>query len=424
MRAPYRDRTEAGRVLAGLLRTLEVSAPIVLGLARGGLPVAVPVARVLSAPLDVLIVRKVGHPQSPEFAIGAVGEGGVVELDPRASASVDAVYLERALQEAGAEIARRVTEYRGGRGLIDVSGRTVVIVDDGLATGESALAAVDVVRRLGAQRVLVAAPVASRQAVDLLTGRADEVVCPWIPAYFGSVGAFYDRFEQVDDSEVRGCLADLERCGGLHEVTIPLISGESLSGTLAVPADAVGAVVFAHGSGSSRLSPRNTLVARLLNERGIATLLFDLLTPAEGMSRAMVFDVERLSLRVETALQWIATRPEVAGLPLGLFGASTGAAAALVAAARRPMSVAAIVSRGGRPDLAGSSLPLVRCPTLFIVGSRDTEVLELNEAAAAQLMCPHRIVVIPEATHLFEEPGTLEEAARAAGDWFLRFLTR
>ena len=199
-------------------------------------------------------------------------------------------------------------------------------------------------------------------------------------------------------------------------------SGRQLPGVLAVPASPSGIVIFAHGSGSSRLSPRNAEVAAALNRAGFATLLFDLLTDVEGVDRRNVFDIALLGERLSEAIEWAADLPEVAGLPIGLFGASTGAAAALVAAAAQAEGVAAVVSRGGRPDLAGQALNRVEAPTLLVVGSRDQVVLDLNQQAAAHLGCQHEIAVVARATHLFEEPGALEEVARLAIDWFQRCL--
>lgn len=194
----------------------------------------------------------------------------------------------------------------------------------------------------------------------------------------------------------------------------------SLPGELWVPPDAAGMAVFAHGSGSSRLSPRNVAVARALNGRGIATLLFDLLTPAEANDRGNVFDIDLLSDRLETATRWAMTSEKgPAGLPVGLFGASTGAAAALVVAARLSEGIGAVVSRGGRPDLAGTVLEEVTAATLLIVGSEDPVVVEVNREAFRSLRCEKRLEVIPGASHLFEEPGALERVAELAADWFL-----
>lgn len=201
-----------------------------------------------------------------------------------------------------------------------------------------------------------------------------------------------------------------------------VLQGPSLPGDLTVPAHARGLVLFAHGSGSSRLSERNRWVARQLQRRGLATLLFDLLTEDEAQDRRMVFDIPLLGQRIVHAMQWAGQRSELAGLRLGLFGASTGAAAALVAAAQKPQRVAAVVSRGGRPDLAGEWLPHVQAPTLLIVGGRDDEVLALNRQALRLLTGHKRLEVVPGATHLFEEPGTLDSVAALAVSWFEQHL--
>lgn len=207
------------------------------------------------------------------------------------------------------------------------------------------------------------------------------------------------------------------------EVVIPCESVQ-LPGELALPDEPLGIVVFAHGSGSSRFSPRNQYVAGVLQQARLGTLLFDLLTELEGQDRQKVFDVVLLGRRLRGAKAWLAEQAETRQLPLGYFGASTGAAAALVAAAEDPQGVRAIVSRGGRPDLATDFLPLVSAPTLLIVGERDEIVLELNQQAAQRLSCPHQIVIIPNATHLFPEPGALEKVAELARDWFVRHFQK
>lgn len=202
--------------------------------------------------------------------------------------------------------------------------------------------------------------------------------------------------------------------------------GVILPGNLAVPPGASALVLFVHGSGSSRFSARNRYVARVLQEAGLATLLFDLLTEEEhevdSVTREYRFDIPMLGERTVATVDWLASAPQTAGLGLGLFGASTGSAAALIAAAERPDAVGAVVSRGGRPDLAMAHLDRVRAPTLFIVGALDTRVIELNAAAAAQLCCAQHTAIVPGASHLFEEPGTLERAAGLARDWFLARL--
>jgi pimeloyl-ACP methyl ester carboxylesterase len=196
-----------------------------------------------------------------------------------------------------------------------------------------------------------------------------------------------------------------------------------MSGDLIVPDAAQGLVVFVHGSGSSRHSPRNRYVAGALNEAGLGTLLFDLLTPEEEADRANVFDIPLLAERLLERTAWARGQPESAGLPIGYFGASTGAAAALWAAAEPGNDITAVVSRGGRPDLAGARLAAVRAPTLLIVGGRDPVVVELNEEAQRRLAADSKITVVPGATHLFEEPGALEAVAEHAREWFSTHFT-
>lgn len=199
-----------------------------------------------------------------------------------------------------------------------------------------------------------------------------------------------------------------------------------LAGDLVIPRDAKGMVLFAHGSGSSRFSSRNRFVAGVLQQAGLGTLLLDLLTAEEEKedlrTRHLRFDIQLLAGRLLDATKCLVSNPETAELPVGYFGASTGGAAALVAAAEGPERVKAVVSRGGRPDLAASKLPLVKAPTLLIVGGRDEQVIELNETALGKLRCQKRLEIVPGATHLFEEPGTLEQVAGLAAGWFNRFL--
>lgn len=201
------------------------------------------------------------------------------------------------------------------------------------------------------------------------------------------------------------------------------IGAHGLEGALSIPDDPGGLVIFAHGSGSSRFSPRNVQVAEYLQQRGQGTLLFDLLTPAESEDRRNVFDIPLLASRVEEAIIWARADARTSRLPIGLFGASTGGGAALVAAADAG-DVAAVVSRGGRPDLAGAALPRVRAPTLLIVGGADIDVLALNRAAAQSMTCEARIEIVPRAGHLFEEPGAMGRVMALAGDWFERQFQR
>jgi putative phosphoribosyl transferase len=436
----FRDRLEAGRHLAEALRQSGLVGPgaVVLGLPRGGVPVAFEVAEGLGAPFDVLVVRKLGVPFQPELAMGAIGEDGVrVEnVDVLRSAGLGSAELEAAERRERPELERRATLYREGRSRLDVRGRCAIVVDDGIATGSTVRAACRVLRAHGAARIVVAVPVASRTAVAQLRPECDDLVCIEVPEPFYAVGEWYRDFSQTNDAEVvdllRRAAADRQSAAGRRgegpdaavsdeEIEIP--AGEvSLGGRLTIPPSTNGVVLFAHGSGSGRHSPRNRYVAAVLQRAGLATLLLDLLTPAEEPQRSNVFDVRLLGERLRDATKWAGALPQLASAPIGYFGSSTGAAAALWAAAEADSPVAAIVCRGGRPDLATSLLPLVVAPTLLIVGGRDEVVLELNRAAQAELRCENDLAVVPGATHLFEEPGALDAVAALARDWFLAEL--
>lgn len=442
--AQFRDRADAGRQLADRLAG-EVGGTghgagqgdvLVMALPRGGVPVGLEVARRLGAPLDVILVRKLGLPFQPELAMGALGEGGVRVLDSDLvrRAGVTASELAEVERHEQAELERRAHRYRQGLQPHPVAGRVVVIVDDGMATGSTARAACQVARAQGAAEVVLAVPVAPPDWETRLGDAADRYVSVVTPESFSAVGQAYDDFSPTSDDEViRGLRLAAQEDGPLtetvspergavgrpvaHDLQMP-VPGGSVAGQLTVPEPAAGLVVFAHGSGSSRHSPRNRYVASVLEEGGIATLLFDLLTPAEERDRRNVFDIDLLAERLLEVTRLVQSREDVGALPIGYFGASTGAAAALSAAARQPGAIAAVVSRGGRPDLAGPELAQVTAPTLLLVGGLDHVVIELNRTALTQLGGGGALEEIPDATHLFEEPGTLEAVAERARDWF------
>jgi putative phosphoribosyl transferase len=436
----FRDRRQAGAELANRLGHLSDERPVVLALPRGGVPVGYEVARALHAPLDVIVVRKLGVPFQPELGMGAIGEDGVRVLDAQLVRIAQVTPEELAAVEARerAELDRRVQRYRGGRSMTPLQGRTVVVVDDGIATGGTARAALQVARRHGARRVVLAVPIAPPETIDALADVADEIVVVASPPSMNAIGQWYDSFVQTTDDEVRDLLAAAAkdavadgtddppddppgRAYACDDEAVVTMDGIGLAGRLTVPTDAHGLVVFAHGSGSSRHSPRNQFVAEGLHSRRLATLQFDLLSRTEALERSNVFDVELLAVRLLAATRWARRQPSCSGLEVAYFGASTGAAAALWAAAEDP-SVRGVVSRGGRPDLAMPVLQAVAAPTLLIVGGRDDIVLQLNREAATHLRCPHEVVVVPGATHLFEEPGALDRVVDLAGDWFLRYL--
>lgn len=444
--ALFRNRREAGRQLARELLAFADRSPVVVGLPRGGVPVAAEVARALHAPLDVIVVRKLGVPSQPELGMGAIGEDGIRVLDQEImrAAGVTADDVARVEARERAEIERRSRLLRGARPRTSLAGRTVIIVDDGIATGGTARAAVHVARAEGATHVVLAVPVAPPDTVRALGREADEVVCLHTPEPFLAVGRWYEDFDQVSDTDVVHMVAvahhvdagvalapapddepgdsrgDNPRPHERDDEVALTLGSRRLFGHLTVPEAAIGTVLFAHGSGSSRHSSRNRFVAGVLNDAGIGTLLFDLLATDEEGDRRNVFDVELLAERLAGATALV--QRDMPTRPVGYFGASTGAAAALWAAADPAAEIAAVVSRGGRPDLAAPRLELVRAPTLLIVGGHDPEVLDLNREAARHLRCEHRVDVVPGATHLFEEPGTLERAAALATSWFAPHL--
>jgi putative phosphoribosyl transferase len=418
-----------------------ISDVVVVGLPRGGVPVAAEVAGALNAPLDVIVVRKLGVPFQPELGMGAIGEDDIRVINDEIVRMARVTPEELAAVEGRerAELERRANRFRQGRPRIPLAGKVVVVVDDGVATGSTARAACSVARAEGAARVLLTVPVAPIDWTTRLAGVADEFVALQTPMEFHGVGQFYRDFTQTSDDQVVQLLDEAAARTAAADASASCNAGDDppvldedvgigigsvvVTGHLTVPALANGLVIFAHGSGSSRHSRRNQYVASVLNEAGLATLLFDLLTPEEELDRSNVFDIALLAGRLTGVAEWARGHRPLAEFRTGYFGASTGAAAALWAAAEPECDVVAVVSRGGRPDLAGPRLGAVRAPTLLIVGSYDTVVLGLNREAQAELTCENELSIVPGATHLFEEPGTLRAAAELARDWFVEHPT-
>lgn len=435
----FHDYAEAGRRLARHLEWLRGDDLVVLGLPRGGVPVAYEVAKALGAPLDFLVVRELPVPFETECAFGAIAESGIRVLN---GALVNRIGLTEAditqVDDAErSELERQVAHYRDGRERISLADRTALIVDDGLATGTVARAACAAARAQGAARVVFAAPLGSPEAVQSTRSYADNVVCLETPPFYfwAKTSTGYRRFRRTTDSDIVALLAashDRSPTPSRHvtgdktpicDEEIRVLAGDvPLAGHLTIPENPIGIVVFAHGSGSSRHSPRNRYVAESLQQAGLATLLLDLLTPDEEANRANVFDIGLLAKRLIDVTGWLATRPDTAALPIGYFGASTGAGAAALAATSPRVRIGALVSRGGRPDLADGALRNLHTPTLLIVGSRDKHVLALNHEAQAAIPAICQLVEVPHATHLFEEPGTLERVAVLARGWFVHYL--
>lgn len=426
MQLPFQDREQAAHALAAALARYRGTQPVVLGIPRGAMPMARIVADALGADLDMILVRKLGAPGNPEHAIGAVDERGSVLLNEASVWSgAGRAYLQAEIDQQLALMRERRARY-GGDALGDLTGRTVIVVDDGLATGATMVAALRAVRAQSPARLVCAVPVAAADSLAEVRQVADDVVYLATPYPFRAVSLYYRNFAEVTDDDVAAALQGRRKTAshGTASQPVRIPAGQwLLEGALRVPEHAIGLVVFAHGSGSSHLSPRNRHVADALAEKGIASLLFDLLTPREDVTPSVRFDIAILASRLESAVAWVRRQPHCLGLPLGLFGASTGAAAALRVAAAHPDLIAGVVSRGGRPDLAGRDiLQRVRTPVLLIVGAADPDVLELNRSARGLMGAWAELVTIPGAGHLFEEPGTLEAMTVVAADWFAREL--
>ncbi|GAA4507578.1 phosphoribosyltransferase family protein [Actinoallomurus oryzae] len=431
----FADRSDAGRRLADRLRHLRSENVVVVGLPRGGVPVAAEVARALGAPLDVIVVRRLRLPFQPELGMGAIGQDGVRIINEEIVrvAAVSANELAAVEARERVELERRARRYRGGRARLPLCGRTVIVVDDGVATGSTARAACQVVRAQGGARLVLAIPVASPHPIAMLEQDADELVCLQTPATFAAIGQWYADFAPVSDGAVADCLRQTtERVPSTRATGVVLPTREEevevragrvrLAGRLTVPEGACGFVVLALAGGSSRHSPRNRLIATALNRSGLGTVLLDLLSVQEEVDRSNVFDIELLARRLAGATGVMRERPKMGGLPIGYLGTETGAAAALWAAAEPDADVPAVVSCGGRPDLAIPRLTGVTAPVLLIVGDLDQVVLTLNRQAQARLRGENRLAVVPDATHLFEEPGALEAAAGFAREWFIDHL--
>ena len=435
----FADRSDAGRRLAARLAQLRDEQLIVLGLPRGGVPVAFEVARELGAPLDGSGVCKLGAPFQPELGMGAIGEDGVRVLSREivAEAGIGEEEITAVEVRERAELERRVARLRGGRARQPLAGRVAVVVDDGIATGSTARAACQVARAQGAARVVLAVPVAPPDWETEIGGDADELIClETAPAFF-AIGQFYADFAQTTDEQVIACLhraatpaagtpASPARAddppGPAQEIQIAA-GGVRLAGRLTVPGKPAGIVVFAHAAATGRHSPRSRYLAVVLHQAGLATLLMDLLTPSEQVDPATVFDVRLLARRLTGITRWLRTQPQADGLPLHYLGTRTAAAAVLYAAAEPDAQVAAVVCRGGRPDLASAALAAVRAPTLLIVAEQDQVLLRLHRQAQAGLRCENRLALVPGSSDLLEGPGALAAAAGLALDWFTSHRT-
>ncbi len=438
----FTDREDAGRQLAHLLSAYaNRNDVIVLGIPRGGVPVAFEIAEMLNLPMDIFLSRKLGVPGREELAFGAIaaGDGRFLDREIIRALGISELQIERITEKVKETLRQRAELYRGDRTPLKVEKRTVILVDDGIATGASIYAAINALQQMKPAKLVIAVPVAPPATCNWLRTVVDLVICVNEPEQFYAVGQFYRHFSQVTDQEVidllqsawrlpvhENSLAASGKGGTRREVWID--AGDAvIEGILTLPEDAKGIILFAHGSGSSRHSPRNQQVAKVLQAQGLGTLLFDLLSREEELidqqTAELRFDIGLLAARLIDVTGWVTQQTSTRGLPIGYFGASTGAAAALVAAAQLPDLVSAVVSRGGRPDLAAEALGQVHASVLLLVGALDEKVVRLNRQALRQLQCQNKqLVIVPGATHLFEEPGTLEQVAQAATAWFAQHL--
>jgi putative phosphoribosyl transferase len=412
---PFKNRKQAADLLSHALIAYKGQNPLVLAIPRGAAPMARIIADALDGEMDVVLVHKIRAPFQEELAIGAVDEMGTVYLNPYAS-DIPQNHIEQEKQKQLEVLHKRRIQYTQAHKPPSPVDRIVIVVDDGIATGATMIAALKSLRRQHPKKLIVATAVAPLETLKTLQGLADQVICLESSENFYAVGQFFIDFPQISDEEV----IQLLRKDNDTPVKIP-VDSVILEGILSLPQKAKGIVIFAHGSGSSHLSPRNQYVAQVLQQAHIGTLLFDLLTQEEDENYEMRFHIPLLTRRLIAATQWLQKQQQ---LPLGYFGASTGAASALMAAAELGDEIRCVVSRGGRPDLAMPQLKNVLSPTLLIVGGLDTEVIELNQQAYAQLQVEKELAIVPGATHLFEEPGTLEQAAHLAKAWFMKYLSK
>lgn len=434
----FRNRSQAGRRLSEALREFDSPDLVVIGLARGGVAVAAEVARGLGRPLDAAIVRKVRVPFATEVAMGAVGEDGseFIEREFLESAAITPAELARSTARARTEATSAVAAIRAGEPPLDVSGHTIILVDDGIATGSTAKVACLMMRRRGASRIVLAAPVGPRDIAREFGGLADDVVILESPEPFFAVGAHYEWFPQLTDRDV---IDLLERSGHTpraadpsagesdgdrldEHVTIPTGPADESDGLIAElhsPPQPTAAVVFVHGRGSDRHSTRNIFIASALNDAGYATLLFDLATRAESADGSPDLDLTVAAERTRAAVRWLRQRMGDE-LPIALVGSSTGAAVALATACGHDSGVATVICRGGRVDLASGTAPVLQVPVLLIVGGDDDLVLTWNRRFATALESAHELVVIEGATHLFAEPGALDRCTEVMTEWLDR----
>lgn len=428
---PFADRAEAGRRLADRVRPLAATDPIALALPRGGVPVAAELARALRIPMDVLLVRKIGLPGQPELGVGALTEDGHVSFDEPSMAriGIDRSRLASTVEAERAELGRRLSLYRGDRPAPRLRGRDVLVVDDGLATGGTARAALRMVRRHGPARSVLAVPVGADSAVHMLAPEADEVVVLAVPEHFHAVGEWYRDFRQVSDRSVVALLEELRAPSPLRRSTdapahrVRLWAGDAgLDAELAAPSPARSAVVIACCGDEE--APQRRAVAAALHRGGYITLLLDLLTAEEQQRGGAVGDTA-LTARLAAAVGWLRRTSGMEDAPLGVFAGERAVPAALGAAGRRrPAGLTAVLGHTDRLEVGEETLRAVETPTLLLVtGARDSvrEAAELVARAGA----PCEVRGVTGAERLLGPSSAVgeEELGDAAAEWFARHLS-
>lgn len=426
----FTDRAEAGRMLAELVRDRVGPDVVVLGLTRGGVPVAFEVARALAAPLDVIVVGRLGVPWRPEVTMGALGEDGARIIDDRVveAAMVSPREVDAVERGERVRLGERVARLRGDRPPRMLGGWTAVIVDDGLATGASARVACQVARNRGARRIVVAVPVASEEGLRALAPAVDDVVVLQTRDDLPGIGQAYLEFPPTDDDEVACLLMTADGFVvpdgpfGDPETAFPTpaeekvfpIGGVPLIGRITVPNHARELVILAHDSSRQRHTARSRYLSRVLTDAGFATLQLDLLTRDEEIHGNRYLAIPRLAGRLHAVTRVLQEDFD----RVDYLGDAVAAAIALEAAAAEDLHIHAVACLSGRPDLV-ARLGAVRAPLLLVVGEQDSAVLRLNVQSAAKLSYPYRLVTIPRAGHRFREPGVLQKAAAEVRAWFL-----
>ncbi|GAA4954259.1 phosphoribosyltransferase family protein [Streptomonospora halophila] len=426
---PFTDRSEAGRRLAERVRPHVSEDPVVLALPRGGVPVGAELARMLRIPLDVVVVRKIGVPGHPELGVGAIAEDGHACYDDTALARLRLTREDLAATVAAerAELERRLELYRRGRPAPQLRGRDVVVVDDGVATGGTARAALRTVRRRNPARLLLAVPVAAQAALDALADETDRVVALTVPDNFRAVGEWYRDFGQLTDEEVTALISDPRDARSAPSRAVRIRAGEvHLDAELATVAGMRATVVVAVEHG--REDPVQRAVAAGLGRAGYATLLLDLLTPDEARRQEAAegapseVSAAEAAGRLAAAVGWLRRSTEAAEGRVGVLGSGRGAPAALRAAADHPADIAAVVLNGGRPDAAGEALGRVRAPVLALVQGSDSFVRELAEWALSRTSGPGEARTVAGAEGLISGAAAWRDVGAAAADWFEHHL--